>query len=444
MSKGPLALAILPRGMDGLFMRPVEGIEPFYPVAAGSPEEDWARRVFDPERILPYRFHGPPVGAFPTTEEILRQSDLAQVLTRAGVASLLLTATYTPLMKAWADSHRIRMIAPAFALQRRLEDKLWFHRFMRRMGLPCPAGAAVPVQRLARVALDRPIVVQRAQSTGGEGTWFPDDAEGLARVAAKLDAGERVLVRERIAGRPYGIALFVAPDLLALSPLRLQCYLPAEGLQKVFAGIQWIPDGELPQALRSACNRTFRRLGAELRRRRFFGFANVDFMVDARGRIYLLECNPRMSAATAQLLGRPELLPGLDAWGRFLRGFLGRRPSPKRFRFHPMPPSAFAGSTLDVAFLPGKHAEAYAMPRTFPSGTYRFDRDRVHFERPDARAAGGPERMFVFAPVPSGRVLREETTLALILSNLRLYDADGALTAAGKRLLHHFGPRLTR
>ncbi len=76
-------------------------------------------------------------------------------------------------------------------------------------------------------------------------------------------------------------------------------------------------------------------------------------MVGKDERVFVIECNPRMSAATPQVLHVPELLPGVRAGAAFLEGFLGRRTFPREVSCAPMPDTSYDGGTLDLVSLTG-------------------------------------------------------------------------------------------
>ncbi|WP_437673612.1 hypothetical protein [Sorangium sp. So ce131] len=468
MSGTPLRIAMFPRGIDGLFLPRVRSVELLALVARDTPEEAWARRVLGDERVLPYHLSRSDLGVYPATEDLLTHSDIHEVMASSGTTGLFLSSSCTRGTRAWATRHGVRLIATEYTHQRRFEDKLWFDRFLVRHGLPRPAGGPVTFGSAERWPVEGPAVVQEPSSLGGEGTYFvrgPEDLDALARRGA-LTRGSRYLVRELVDGSPYGITVFVTPAVVALSTVRLQCYYPNESAgsahdhHHVFAGVQWIPTPDLPEALRRQLDAIFLKLGDLLHARRFFGFANVDFMVDTRGRVLLLECNPRMSAATPQLLARPELLSGVPAGALFLEAFLGERtPAPPRGPARsPLPEASYRGATLDVVsapadggrtagdghtpaghgHTPADDARAAVVRRGFETGLYALDDRGVRHLGPDVRRLSGDRELALFSYARPGQPCPPETTLASAVSNLPLYGPRGELLAPARKLLEYF------
>lgn len=427
-----LRLAMFPRGGDGLYLPPIADVEVLALVARGTPEERWVRGFLAPERVLPYTFTGDRADPYPSTESLLRRSDIHVCLARAGVRALLMSATTSAGTHAWSRRHGISLIASDYAQQVQLEDKIWLHRFLGRHGLPRPAGGPITLGSRAP-AVRGPSVLQVPDSMGGEGTYFVDGPEAVARLG--LPRG-RYLLRERIVGRPFGISVFVAPEAVALSAVRLQCYHPqASGPSRCFAGIQWFRSDWLSARLRRRIDGVFARLGALLYRRRFVGFANFDFMVDDDDEVYVLECNPRMSAATPQLLARPELLGGVPAAALFLASFQ----APRRFsrvapRCSRVPDTAYHGATLDI--VPGS---ARAVRRGFRSGRYVRDAEGIHYRDPDPRARVGQGALTLLSFARPGQVCDPDGTLATIYSDEQLHDRHGGLLTRARQMLAHFG-----
>jgi len=419
-----LRLAYFARGLDGLFLPPVPGCEAFALLRADSPESGWAGPIVPREKALCCRLRGHVLDPYPATGDVLRNSNIAQLLKRNRISALLLSSSFTPAVRTWADRHRIRVLAADFEHQRRLEDKLWFDRFLARCEIPKPNSGVVAAGRTPALALQAsiaPAVVQRADSQGGEGTFFldsladwPDSARRLA-----LPNGERCLARQLVAGRPLGITMFIAPGVVALSAVRLQCYYPlrdSEG-RRLFAGVQWLPTRSLPPRLRKRINRVFQRLGELLYRRHYFGFANFDFLADRDDRVWLIECNPRMSAATPQLLANTELSGGVPLGQFFLEGCHQPAKWPQRFKCSLLPDSGFAGATLDITSQAG---EVQLVRREFPCGQR-------------------PGEVFTLFPIAGkGQLAAPETTLATILSDGSLFDSTGRLNSAGRRLVERF------
>ena len=422
-----LRLAYFARGLDGLFLPPVEGCEAFALLRGDSPEESWAGQFVPRERALVYRERGLQLlDPYPSTGDSLLHSDVARVLRRHKIGALLLSSSFTPQVREWGQRHGVRILAPDYELQRRLENKLWFDRFLARQKIPRPESGIVVAGKTGPTLTRRAsegVVVQRADSMGGEGTFYLDSLAEWPALAERLQLprGERCLVRQFIAGRPLGISVFVAPGVIALSAVRLQCYYPQLPGQsrRLFAGIQWLSTRELSARLKGHISAVFKRLGLLLYRRRYLGFANFDFLADESDRVWLIECNPRMSAATPQLLANPALSRGVPLGQLLLGNYRTPQPWPRQPQVFGFPPSDFAGATLD---LTSQAAQFGPVKREMVSGP--------------RRQQGGHYSLYSLAV--KWQLAMHGSTLGMILADFPLYDSAGELASAGQRVVSRF------
>ncbi len=434
----PLRIGVLPRDLDGLFLPEGGGFEVVYLVLGGSAEESWARAVAPPHRVSTYDLLAGDLGPYPATSALLRGSTIHEAVRRDQLGALLLSASTTRPTHAWARRHGVRLLATDYLAQRRLEDKIAFHALCTRLRLPKPRGAALTLRPGLRMPAPAALVIQDPRSMGGEGTHFARDREEALALLDRgvLHAGRRYLVRERIDGRPFGASIVVAPGRVALSAVRLQAYYPGDANQPAaFAGVQWIPTKDLGPVLCARLDDALLRLGDHLHARGFRGVANVDFMVDARDRPFLIECNPRLSAATPQLLRFPELL-GEPAGPLLLEALASHHRSPRAVRRSGLPDSAYEGATLDLVQTSGPVARALA------TGRYSFPREGdPAFLGPDVASFSQPDEIALVSFAREGQTATADSPLGSLLSNRPLHDSSGAPLPEALRLVRCFaGP----
>jgi len=212
---------MFPRGLDGLFLPAMEGVEICALVESGAPEQTWIEQILATPQILPYTLEQPGLGIYPSTQDLLLHSDIATVLRRSGTQALLLSCSCSESIYAWAKKHGVLLLMSDYRHQR-FENKLGFDAFLRRHRLPRPSGGSYTIGSSAPLPVRGQAVLQRAESMGGEGTFFvqgPREVEALL-ASGQFHQGERTLVRKRIVGKPYGITVCAAPRVVALSPMR--------------------------------------------------------------------------------------------------------------------------------------------------------------------------------------------------------------------------------
>lgn len=341
------SFAYLARGLDGLFMPDGVALVP-----AGTPEEAWARASLP--AVIAYE--APDLGPYPSSAEALERSDIAARI-RPGLP-LLIPAGKSPALRVWAARNEVELCGTD---GRDLEDKIVFDRLLRQLDIPVPE----------RDPKEGPFVVQLPDSRGGEGTFFVDSAAEVSRLRKQHG---RVLVRRRIAGETLGVTIRIEDSAggppFRVSPLRRQ--LTRAG---VFLGIEWVAT-----RAQASLNPSLRRLAEHLRSKQMRGWFSFDVVVDADEKAWFIECNPRFTAATPQILQHKLL--GEDI----------------------VPLSEFRGVALDFT-------GAGRVGSTWRTG--RYDAATLTYLGPGLPA---PHEAFVYVFARSGQKAQPEDTLATILS----------------------------
>lgn len=439
------ALALLAHGVDVALLVP-----------AGSAQETWANALLRPDRVLPLRLDAAlearALGDL-TTGQLLGQSDAAEQIRTRGGGRFLPSCSTSSQIHAFSREHGIPLLAASIAAQRSLGDKLRFHRLLERAGLPVPDGGVWRARPGVPPELPGRLVLQEPDSSGGEGTFFVRDGAGALELlaAGQLQAGRRYLVRRFVTGRALGITIFVHPTAIVLSALRIQGYYPrpASEPRARFAGVQWLPSAALGTRLRARIDEVARSLGELMRTQGYRGFANVDLIADEADEPWIIECNPRLSAATPQLLARPELSGGIPLARLAVDLFL-RRKGQAPPAFSPVPDTAFEGATLDLLAPAQGDAAVQSCP---PCGAYRLDTG-------GARPALAPAGVGSVAGLVSGFVSSSQhadapfllsvmarpgerppadATPATILSDVPLFDTEGRLNPTAWALVSAAG-----
>ncbi len=386
-------------------------------VRANTPEQKWALQTHPPDHVLVMEAQG----RTNTTESLLVDSNAAQVLTAAGVDTYLMTARCSPRVHQWAQQHGLTLLMTRFDLQDQLENKLWFDGFLRAHGLPVPPRMPLP---LGATDWQGPVAIQEPDSLGGEGTFLVRAPDQLAQLWGQghLQPGRPYLTRALLPGQAFGITVFVDASLTLLSAIRQQCYAPATQ-HLLFAGVQWAT--ALPDPLRQQLSRIFLRLGRALREVEFRGFANVDFLLDPQQNVWILECNPRLSAATPQLARHRQTTGGFDLTERFEDVEFLSRPEAATIDEQGIAQSDFAGSTLDLAVPPSLHG--YRLTRVLPSGRYTARDGHLLYLGAELRDPLALGEFQLVALAQPGDVLQAEQCVATVQATVPLYDDAGQL-----------------
>ncbi len=439
-----IKIGLMPCGIDGLALisRPLaKKIEPYFLLPQGKSEADWAAKFLPKKNFIFYHLKNNKLSmATLDLNGVAKNSDLASQLKAKNVNQLLVHHSVGKYLEGWARRYHFKLVVPDIRLARRLENKIWFDDFLKKSDLPKPASQIFR-PRNNKVSLRGRLVLQEPVSEGGEGTYFinqPSDFKKLM-TAKKIKPAGKYLLRQYVVGQPYGITVFLMPELIALSALRLQCYSAKSNFgQHIFSGIQWLSSKNFSARLKKNLNEVFYRLGRDLIKNNFFGYANIDFIVDRFDQIYILECNPRPAASTIQLIIFRQTISGLDTGKRYLDHFLfNQKQNKKAIKFLPFPASNFVGSVLYLQ-TPNQ-AKKFLIAKDYPGGIYHFKKNKIVFERSNIINIDQQPKKFIFtADAQAGDVLDANVVIASAISNWPLYDNRGKLNKYGRMITDYF------
>jgi hypothetical protein len=456
-------LAAFAGSIDPLMMR-LESIpyQIYFLAAHDSADLHWVSQFLPPSRLLSYnlRRNGDPFSAF-NTEKTLLHSDLADVLKQHAIDALLITHRGSEAICEWGRTNKIQILATPFALQKLFEDKLWFDQFLKTHHLPHPPGGSfnlqhsknstdynnLPSKLCIENSTDQRLVLQEATSYGSSGTYFFRNAEHLQQYIDSdlLPHQSQYLLRKFISGKTYGISVLLHPQTIALSALRLQCFLNHNSDEKItFAGIQWLDSAAFDQPAQRQIQSTFIDIAQILRQEYdFAGLAHFDFIMDDCGKIYIIECNPRLSSATPQLFRFTQLISQINSAKLYIEGIASETCASGQYQLdiNGFPPSDFRGSLLDITH---RRNLPLLIKKTFANGLYRYDGTHSHFCSADVRSFSDNSPEFIFySELLAGDTCAQGDQIASAISNFPLFDPDGILTTAGRDIIAQFDYQLS-
>lgn len=431
-------LGVFPRSIECLFIEPkLPGIDFHYLVASKSREENWIRRFLPPKQILTYTpINTDKYTSLFSTCDIFTQTNLASVCQKAEIQSILMPGKSNDTIYQWARHHQIDLLSTNYQTQKQFENKIWFDNFLDAHHLPKPQSWVVSgsTSKLPPGKL----VIQDADSCGSEGTYFISSIEELdkLRMQSIIQPEQTYLLREYVSGKPYGISVFITPDVVALSAIRLQCYTrDVISQQRFFSGVQWISTNNFSQNVIENLNKLFMELGRLLKRQHFFGFANFDFMIDDQDHIFLIECNPRLSAATTQIIALKQLISNLDTGGLFLQGLCQTSIESSQYRQYLIPNSEFQGSMAEVMIFATRE-QPYRVFTPASLGIYTWDHNHLTFSGPSLHNFGSERyNLLYYSDIEKGQVYFQTSEVGTVLSTFPLFDQQGDYSDVGREIL---------
>lgn len=185
-------------------------------------------------------------------------------------------------------------------LNKMLEDKLSFWQLFKAQGLPLIKRRVVPSQKLKKVAdkIGFPLVISKRRGWAGKGSFLLRTNQELLELKGKLGES-RVLVSPFIEGITLINNACVLPSgKVVASPPAVQIsgvkHLSSNPLSS--CGRQW--PAELDEKKEEEIKNLTQRVGELMWEKGYRGYFGLDFILEKHtGKIYLVECNPRLTAS---------------------------------------------------------------------------------------------------------------------------------------------------
>jgi predicted ATP-grasp superfamily ATP-dependent carboligase len=169
--------------------------------------------------------------------------------------------------------------SPSPALLRVLDNKYHFGRLARTCGLPIVDHVLVTdANPVGDHGLGYPVLVKPLETAGGEGIRLCRTAEDLARVLAASPRGPQLVERYVAGGDVHFTFLADHGELVAW-----EAHEPNPSARLGYRACRFFDDAQALAIGRSLADAT-----------EYCGVANLDFRRDGAGRLWLLECNPRL------------------------------------------------------------------------------------------------------------------------------------------------------
>lgn len=424
-----MKVAYFLRSLDLIFS--YEKAYEIFPICPGNSEEmRVAREELRLENIIPIRLKKGLNFSEMKGDAVFKNSDLAQQLKKHGINFLFLRNS-TKYIKEWSKKSGIIVLSPPHDLAEKFEDKLYFDSFLKKIKAPA-ARSAVIRSKNAPLPFEK-TVIQIPKSTGGEGTFYADSEKAFREIigAHKLP----LLAREYQKGLSIGVSFFVDENRVYLSALNRQCFLkdPKGTPLGPFIGIQWLNHKMFKKEVYGEIAAELISIAEKIRKGGLLGMFNLDFVLSKDGRIFFLECNPRITAATPQIIAVPDL-HGRTDFVRLLVNHFGRKNYPVQ-KPGSLPESSFQGAQMCVEWPPQK------IRKIVPSGFFALEKGKIKKIELENRLdfLKLKNGLFFYNETNKGENYRKTVTVGTIFSNFPLYDAKtGHLNESGKIVYKFF------
>lgn len=212
-------------------------------------------------------------------------------------------------------------IAPTKFGKNLFENKVVFRRILKDLGVAPTPGEEIPFSQLSfafgQKKFGLPFVVQHPTRGGGKGTFFIYSREDFDCAYKKLikapqleegeeaenDVPQEVVVSRFVQGPSPSVAACVTRHGILSTNLQIQVldipelFNPKKG-SGLFCGHDWTFSQALSPELNRQAATIAQKIGGHFKQEGYQGIFGIDFVLDEKEqRLYVTECNPRMTGA---------------------------------------------------------------------------------------------------------------------------------------------------
>jgi len=416
-------------GMDFLLLEEIKKYDfIYYFVLSGSMLEGYLNKNLADSNIIPIRQTSGSEAPSVTFAEMIDNTDFTEVLKKEGIRNFILPHSVSPLYEKWAKKNSVQLIEPPFEIANIFEDKIKFNQFLSKHRIPSPSSYS-PEQIMSLPDSEKKaFVFQETNNFGLYGTRFFPAVKAAKKYLSSLQTSKDLLIREFLSGPAFGTTLFLDKQGSHFySSLRKQCYeLDKNGFPQKCLGIQWVPDDFFDDNFHKNINVSLDSLAKVFKSSDYYGTASLDFVVHGNN-AYFLECNARLSSASAQLFGLTELTGGINSWDFFINSFTNKNNIP--INKSEIPHSNFSGSAFDI------YKEEEIHLKKIPSvGTYVLKGKHIEYlgEFADIKSEN-EKRLFAAHDFDQKEQNQKDLILCSLFTNFPVFDfISGELNEDGK------------
>ena len=202
----------------------------------------------------------------------------------------------------------LRICFPSARLRAQLDNKLMTTRLGNEAGVRSVPNALAKIdsyQRLRATAkrhkLGDALVVQTAFGDSGHTTFFISSERDYAKHSEEIEQEKEVKIMKRVRCRGSALEACVTRHGTLVGPLMTELvgFKELTPYKGGWCGNEVFADA-FPQKARDFARRSAFKIGEALRKRRYRGYFELDFLTDLdSGEVYLGEMNPRITGASS-------------------------------------------------------------------------------------------------------------------------------------------------
>jgi hypothetical protein len=403
-------------GTELLFSRNREKY--FYVLNSKSPAHNFYINNIPKRNIISIDYQKHRAGAF-YDREIVSFRNLSRMLKEKNINAFWPFDKPSLHLQRWAAAKEIKLLAPKWDLQKKLENKVFFEKLLRKNRISSPHGWILENPDDIKKISEYPAVLQIPYSQGSRGTFIVKNANEIKKVIRDKELKFPLLCRKFIHGIPMGVTLLIGKHDMIFSSARMQ--LVTKGL-KGYIGIKWVRSDFFAKPLLEELNKIMLSLGKNLQKIGFTGAANIDFIANDKD-IFILECNPRLSLSSIQLTDVKGLFHGLDFIEEFIKTVCGERLSADKPE---IPDTDFEGCTLDLDFF-GKQLHELKAKNPLKAGIYSLKNKKIIYQTDRIDKFHNKNNIFIYSALAKNQLMTKKTDFGFLMMNQSIFKTQSDL-----------------
>ncbi|MCK9186401.1 ATP-grasp domain-containing protein [Candidatus Gracilibacteria bacterium] len=354
----------------------------------------------------------------PSDKELITIPQFTKELREKKIDSYYTSSLSSNPLEKWAKKNKIKLLSAKWAVQEKLEDKIFFDKLVQKNKVPAPNSVIPKNKKEIDLISKFPGVVQVPHSHGSQGTFFVKNKKEITDLIDKKKVKFPFLYREYINGIPLGVSLIIGKKEMIFSSMRIQAISITSKNRNKYLGIQWIKTSYFSKETIQKLNKVLQNLGKALQKLKLYGTASLDFIIKD-GEIFLIECNPRLSLSSIQISQRPELLHGFDFNEEFIKGLFGKRLSGnKPF----IPNTNYEGCTLDLDFFENK-LSGNKTKKVHKVGIYKLGTSGLKYLSDKIEDFAKDDSIFIDHKLDAGKVLKQDDDYGMAIAHKSVLKA---------------------
>ncbi|HEC20978.1 MAG TPA: ATP-grasp domain-containing protein, partial [Candidatus Peregrinibacteria bacterium] len=245
------------------------------------------------------------IGEVRSTSDLLRCLEVEKFIKKnsRGVGNILVFKQSKKIEKI-VEAKKWRLLNNSSDFIKKYEDKLNFYEITKKLKLFCPQSRVAVFETLdyleLKKSLGAKLVLQLRRGHAGESTFFIENKKQFESFKNKY-LQHKVKISQYIEGATLTINACISHHGVKTS----SPFYQITGIKELNAnpggtcGVDLVKGASFSPSVEKEITKITHKVGRRMKKEGFKGFFGLDFVVDKKNKVYIIECNPRLTATIA-------------------------------------------------------------------------------------------------------------------------------------------------